>query len=516
MVKISSLRRDVDKKESEEETKASVTKIESIKNMELKKQCPACSFRYFNLTVLRSHFEIFHFDLKVIQCDDCKKEVDGGLEGYLEHCSKPQLCKPEKPVEDADKPETETLTSVVEIGGMKKMRLTKQCPACPFKFRNLTNFRNHFKKFHCTLKQITCIYCSEKMNADIEAYLKHRITHQIRKPMLNADKPETKELASISEVEAIANMSLRKQCPACPYKFPNLDLFQTHFEKFHHDLQSIKCIHCSEEVNGGFQDYLKHRRIHQLRLPLKPGEQPKAKRECPLCHKVVQAGTIFRRHLGIHSRVPCSQCKALVNPHRMKQHINEIHTKERSYPCPDCPAVYYNDTGLLTHRKRNHMGDEVRRHACKVCMKKFISPCDLRIHVAGVHDNVKKHVCEFCGISFKLTSHLFYHRRKHTGEKPNECAICKKCFSNPSRLGNHVRKVHHVEYTGKYRKRLSAPKVKKDVTKEEKKGLEAKVEVKEEEEDDVSELLQEEHIIYGNEIEPQYEVKIICKEGNLN
>ena len=244
---------------------------------------------------------------------------------------------------------------------------------------------------------------------------------------------------------------LSQQCPVCFITYFTISDLKNHFKRLHSDVKFVKCIQCSEQIDGHFDVFLAHCKSHQCGGGAAAGRGTKT-RECRVCHKQVRASG-YSHHLATHNPVSCPKCNIKVAQRNLKRHINYCHIKTVIYPCDDCPAVYHDASNLLSHRKRNHLGQEVRRHLCEVCGKKFITPSDLRTHVGGVHHNVKKFVCEYCGLSFKISSALMYHRRMHTGEKPHTCHVCERSFMKPNALAKHVRRVHGLEYHGKYRKR---------------------------------------------------------------
>lgn len=248
--------------------------------------------------------------------------------------------------------------------------------------------------------------------------------------------------------------SLSQQCPVCFVTYFTISDLRNHFRQMHSDAKSVKCIQCNTQMTADFEVFLAHCKGHQCGGKAATGTCTKM-RECHVCHKQVTASG-YSHHLASHKMVTCPKCNLKVGQRNLRRHINYSHIKAHVYPCLDCSAVYHDASNLVSHRKRNHMGQEVRPHLCEVCGKKFITPSDLRTHVAGVHHNVKKFVCEFCGLSFKISSALMYHRRLHTGEKPHTCHVCERSFMKPNALAKHVRRVHGLEYHGKYRKRIKA------------------------------------------------------------
>ncbi|XP_075769686.1 uncharacterized protein LOC112545537 isoform X2 [Pelodiscus sinensis] len=95
-----------------------------------------------------------------------------------------------------------------------------------------------------------------------------------------------------------------------------------------------------------------------------------------------------------------------------------------------------SDWGTVIEYHRIHT--EEKPFNCSVCGKSFSESSDLVKHWR-IHTGEKPFSCSDCGKSFSWNSHLDTHRRIHTGEKPFGCSDCGKSFSQQSSLIRHKR-----------------------------------------------------------------------------
>lgn len=89
-----------------------------------------------------------------------------------------------------------------------------------------------------------------------------------------------------------------------------------------------------------------------------------------------------------------------------------------------------NNNNSITVKKENKISNHYYAHNLKtqVPITKTVDPHNK--HINGVHSD---NICKICNRSFSRKSNLVQHERIHSKDKPYECSICHKRFTQRHR-----------------------------------------------------------------------------------
>ncbi|KAM3848277.1 uncharacterized protein M6D78_004933 [Vipera latastei] len=108
--------------------------------------------------------------------------------------------------------------------------------------------------------------------------------------------------------------------------------------------------------------------------------------------------------------------------------------------CMQCGKSFSKKTHL-TYHQRIHTGE--RPYKCLECGKTFTQKGNLNLH-ERIHTGDRPYQCMECGKSFISNSHLNHHQRIHIGDGPYKCMKCGKTFTQKGDLNLHER-IHTEE-----------------------------------------------------------------------
>ena len=113
----------------------------------------------------------------------------------------------------------------------------------------------------------------------------------------------------------------------------------------------------------------------------------------------------------------------------------------RTFPCSICDYKAYRKRGLHHHIAEWHSTE--RPFECEICGKGFSNIAYFQIHQT-VHDPIRKFECSVCSKKFKNRKHLNVHGKIHRQDYSAQCEYCDAKFVQRQNMKPHIKK-HHPE-----------------------------------------------------------------------
>lgn len=121
------------------------------------------------------------------------------------------------------------------------------------------------------------------------------------------------------------------------------------------------------------------------------------------------------------------------------------HENVKSHGCANCGATFSQKSQLIVHQ-RIHSGE--RPYRCQVIIATNIIVYKHRFSLSDTIFLIILFLLKVCWQAFAHSSVLKLHIRKHTGEKPFKCSVCKvteTAFSQLPHLKTHMRAIHGMD-----------------------------------------------------------------------
>lgn len=143
--------------------------------------------------------------------------------------------------------------------------------------------------------------------------------------------------------------------------------------------------------------------------------------------------------------------KSTLTTHQKVAELRNKVTKQNAianqFKCRLCAYSCDNKTKLTLHMAVHKPNQSDRSRAsestyhCLGCLRKFVKKDDMDVHRKLCPKYQYK--CLVCNrFACYGKTDFDRHMRKHNGEKPFQCEMCKKCYTRKENLDNHVTKAH--------------------------------------------------------------------------
>ncbi|XP_044738951.1 myoneurin-like [Chrysoperla carnea] len=249
---------------------------------------------------------------------------------------------------------------------------------------------------------------------------------------------------NIDQIEIENSVKIETEEPAKSSKKPKTQIVANNSKSIDpiKEPKVFKCTmdHCNARMkNANNLEY--HLKCHNKTEFLCP--------ECPTNFNVWNSlrGHLWRKHKIDIELYGCDKCDYKTFSLSQLNNIHKrIHTDMKPFLCDICAKAFKNPKQLRTHKTIHKPSYKMCNFVCDLCNRPFACRRLLKLHVEGVHQQLKRFLCNYCGYKANSKSAVQLHERKHTGQKPYECEFCDYSTTDHNSLRRHKSK-HNGEYS---------------------------------------------------------------------
>lgn len=185
--------------------------------------------------------------------------------------------------------------------------------------------------------------------------------------------------------------------------------------------------------------------------------------KCQVCSAKFHKSSNLMRHIQIHvenrATSDCTVCGKQVLD--LKLHM-KTHNDEKPHHCTECPASFRIIASMHDHIRKHKDGSKQLK--CSFCEVVVFSSRDFTRHIAkctesapevALEEEIQTEMnnrmkiastqlreCVLCGTKVK---NIKVHLRSHTRERPFNCTMCDRTFTQTGHRNLHIRQVHRIE-----------------------------------------------------------------------
>ncbi|XP_040570526.1 uncharacterized protein [Lepeophtheirus salmonis] len=206
-------------------------------------------------------------------------------------------------------------------------------------------------------------------------------------------------------------------------------------------LFSIDCSICLLKLTTK-SSYIRHSNIHEERINLKEVIN------CPLCGHSLENRRLLNAHFHEShdaSKGCCVLCFEIISNENLSKHFEKHHNcKPKKHLCSECGKKFKLPSDLQNHIAYAHDIGGEKSVVCDQCGKVLPHRTALTKHIRRSHDKTKTYTCPKCNKVFFENYRLKKHLSIHTGVKPFKCSRCKYCCVRKDNVFIHLRRVHKI------------------------------------------------------------------------
>ena len=198
-------------------------------------------------------------------------------------------------------------------------------------------------------------------------------------------------------------------------------------------LPSCRCKQCDKSLSSKFKLANHIKKIHNSIVI----QKPKSTQNRATSYPCKQCDGVFTSRLFLVNHVNKDHLGSTSIVRKKTIKSEDISTY---YPCNQCDKAYKNNLSLQLHVKVHHL--QIRTRFCEICGDSFYTITQFIYHSNKVH-NTEDIECEFCHRKFYLRSNLTKHvDAMHLKTTPFNCNHCGKSFPRKCQLKIHIAKIH--------------------------------------------------------------------------